>query len=80
MDSFKEESNKALSEFTSSDIRNVASAFGVLKPKEIDQLPADAILENIDVLKNNTNLSRKQVATVLKFDPLIIVYSKVFLT
>lgn len=61
MESFKEETSKDLSEFTSTDVRNVASAFGALKLKEIDELPDSAVLDNIDVLKNNTNLSRKQV-------------------
>lgn len=57
--------DKSKSEYNSSDIRSVAEAFSVFKPKDIDQIPDDAILNNLDVLRNNSNLSSKQVSKLL---------------
>nr|XP_039260088.1 uncharacterized protein LOC120336470 [Styela clava] len=52
--------DKDLTTLKASDVREVAGAIGALKPRDIDKIPEQAILDNIDVLKNNTKLTKRQ--------------------
>lgn len=53
--------DKDLTMLDADDVREVAGALGALKPKDIDKIPKEAILDNMDLIKNNTRLTKLQV-------------------